>query len=367
MKTMTIPADPKELTAEWLTEALRSTGVIDRASVKGIETDIVGEGSGFIGQLARVKLSYDRAEPGAPTSLIGKFPGASEGGRMIGNTFDFYHREIRFYEEIADQVELRTPKRYYSVMDRDAQQYILLLEDLAPAPVGDQLAGATRAQAELAVRSIADFHATWWQSAALDKISDWMPTLDAPVQNLAEGAYQQAWQPFLENFGSGLSADMKDLGKRVGERVIKLQQSFADEPVTINHGDFRMDNLFFHDFTDGAKLAVADWQISTRGRGIFDVSYLLCGGMQPELRAQHERDLLRIYTDVLAERGVKGYGFDKAWEEYRRGALFMLVYVVIAIGTLDSSNERGLALFLAWVNRAVAAIEQLEAAELLPA
>jgi aminoglycoside phosphotransferase (APT) family kinase protein len=193
-----------------------------------------------------------------------------------------------------------------------------------------------------------------------------MPTLDAPVQNIAEGAYQQAWQPFLENFGGGLSPEMKELGKRIGERVIKLQQSFADEPVTINHGDFRMDNLFFHDFTDGAALAVADWQISTRGRGIFDVSYLLCGGMEPALRAEHERDLLRIYTDVLAEHGVKGYGFDKAWEEYRRGALFMWVYVVIAIGTLDASNERGLALFLAWLNRAVAAAEHLKAAELLP-
>lgn len=367
MKTMSIPAGPQELTAEWLTNALRSSGVIDRAAVATATSDIVGEGSGFIGQLARVKLAYDREEPGAPATLIGKFPGASEGGRMIGNMFDFYHREIRFYEEIADQVELRTPRRYYSAMDRDAQQYVLLIEDLAPAPVGDQLAGCVREQAELAVRTIAKFHATWWQSPALEKIAEWMPTLDAPVQNFAEGAYQQAWQPFLDNFGGGLSLEMKDLGKRVGERVIKLQQSFADEPVTINHGDFRMDNLFFHNFEDGAKIAVADWQISTRGRGIFDVSYLLCGGMEPDARAKHERELLQIYADVLAEHGVKDYGFDRAWEEYRRGALFMLVYVVIAIGTLDASNERGLALFLAWLNRAVTAIEQLKAAELLPA
>jgi len=41
-------------------------------------------------------------EPGAPASLVAKFPGASEMGRHIGNLFDFYNREIRFYEEIAE-------------------------------------------------------------------------------------------------------------------------------------------------------------------------------------------------------------------------------------------------------------------------
>ena len=367
MSTMMIPAGPEDLTADWLTDALRSGGVITKARVTSFEAPRIGEGAGFIGQLAQVALHYDLDEGGAPASLIAKFPGASEGGRSIGNLFDFYHREIRFYEEIADRVELRTPKRYYSAMNRDTADYILLIEDLSPARVGDHLEGCTAKAAELAVRSIAKFHATWWQSPDLDAIAEWMPTLDAPVQNLAEGAYQQAWQPFVDNFGAGLSPNMKSIGEQIGQRVVKLQRSFADAPLTISHGDYRLDNLFFPPIAGGDDIAVADWQISTRGRGIFDISYLLCGGMEPELRRAHERELLHLYSDLLAENGVKDYGFDRAWEEYRRGALYVFVYVVIAIGTLDATNERGVALFVAWLRRATAAIEELNAAELMPA
>jgi len=367
MNTMTIPAGPHELTPAWLTGALRSTGALGDAEVTSVQAAVVGEGSGFIGQLARVALTYDRAEPGAPASLIGKFPGASEGGRMIGNLFDFYHREIRFYEEVADRVELRTPRRYFSAMDRNAQQYILLLEDLAPAIVGDHLEGCLVREAELAVRTIAKFHASWWDSPQLDKIAEWMPALDAPVQNLAQGAYQQAWQPFRDSFGAGLSPRMIAVGEQIGQNLIRLQQSFANAPLTINHGDFRLDNLFFPPIAGGAPIAVADWQISTRGRGIFDISYLLCGGMEPEIRREHERDLVRTYADVLAEHGVTDYPFEQAWEEYRRGALFVLGYVVIAIGTLDTANARGVSLFTTWLRRAVAAIEELDAPELMPA
>lgn len=365
-ETITIPANPSELTAEWLTDALRSGGAIAKARVTSFDAPRIGEGVGFIGQLAQVALHYDIEEAGAPASLIAKFPGASEGGRAIGNLFDFYHREIRFYEEIADEVELRTPKKYFSAMNRDTAQYILLLKDLTPARVGDQLAGCTAAEAEIAVRSIAGFHATWWESPGLKAIAEWMPAIDAPVQNLADGAYQQAWQPFLDNFGAGLSPQMKSTGDQIGKHLIALQRSFADAPLTISQGDYRLDNLFFPPITGGDKIAVVDWQISTRGRGIFDISYLLCGGLATEIRRAHEHDLLRIYTDVLAERGVKDYPFDRAWEEYRRGALYVFVYVVIAIGTLDTANERGMALFIAWLQRAAAAIEDLNAAELMP-
>jgi hypothetical protein len=40
---------------------------------------------------------------------------------------------------------------------------------------------------------------------------------------------------------------------------------------------------------------------------------------------------------------------------------------VIATGFLNPSNERGMAVFRAWLQRRSAAIEQLDASELMPA
>ena len=147
-----IPAGPQDLTPEWLTQALRQSSVIGDAAVSSLETETIAEGVGLIGQLARVTPRYDRPEAGAPASLIGKFPAAAPENRELAGQLRFYEREFRFYEEIAEEVELRTPRRYFGAMDADSGEYVLLLEDLAPARVGDQLAGCSRREADLAVR-----------------------------------------------------------------------------------------------------------------------------------------------------------------------------------------------------------------------
>lgn len=365
--TSAIPGAPGDITPAWLTDALREGGVIRESAVTACDVRTIGEGSGFIGQLAQIRPTYDRNEPGAPASIIAKMPGASEGGRQIGNLFDFYHREIRFYEEIAHEVELRTPKRYYSAMNRDTQEYILLIEDLAPLCVGDQAEGCAVEQARLAVEQIGKFHATWWESPRLAEIGDWMPAINAPVQQVAAGAYAQAWKPFLDMFGAQLTPEVRSACERIGESVVKIQTAFAQPPLTISHGDYRIDNLFFSSDQSSMKLAVADWQISTIGRGAFDVAYLLCGGLPSELRRSHERDLVKLYHDTLVQNGVQDYPLDECWDDYRLGALFQFVYIVIAVGTLDAANERGMALWSAWLERGATAVEELNAIERLPA
>jgi hypothetical protein len=61
---------------------------------------------------------------------------------------------------------------------------------------------------------------------------------------------------------------------------------------------------------------------------------------------------------------VGQYGYDRAFEDYRVGALFMHVYTVVALGTLDTANERGVALFNEWLRRRSTAIDELACHEL---
>ncbi len=119
MAKVKLPAGPQELTAPWLTSALRETGAISDSAVTASDYEIIGDGVGVLGQLARVRLEYDAPEVGAPASLVAKFPATVQQNRDLANLFRFYEREVRFYEEIADQVELRTPKRYYSRFDHE--------------------------------------------------------------------------------------------------------------------------------------------------------------------------------------------------------------------------------------------------------
>ena len=365
MEKLKIPAGPQELTPQWLTHALRQTGTITSAAVTSFDSEIIAEGVGLIGQLARLTPHYDRAEAGAPRSLIAKFPAEAQENRDVGNLFRFYEREIRFYEEIADEVQLRTPRCYYSAMDVDADEYVLLLEDMAPARVGDQLAGCSHQEAELAIRELAKFHATWWDTPRLEEL-EWMPCANDPINKSAEQSYQDAWDTFLERFGARLPKSLLATAEKLGSRAGRIQDQLADSPRTIRHCDYRLDNLFFATPEGGDPLAVIDWQIASRGRGTYDVGYFMSQSVDPRQRKASEVDLLKTYHRTLAENGVRGYDFAECLRDYRLATLFCLVYPVISGGTYDLNNERGVALVTAMLDRSVAAIVDLNAGELLP-
>src|SRR2546427_3186166 len=97
MAKVKLPAGPAELTADWLTWALRETGTIGNCSVRSFEYQVIGEGVGLLGQLARVRLQYDKLEAGAPASLVGKFPAAVREKRGLAQLFPFYERGVRVY------------------------------------------------------------------------------------------------------------------------------------------------------------------------------------------------------------------------------------------------------------------------------
>ena len=341
MAAQKLPSGPQDLTPEWLTQALREGGAIATSNVTSIDTAVVGEGVGFMGQLAQVSLSYDKAEEGAPQSLIAKLPAAAPENREVATFFRFYEREVRFYEQVAHAIELRTPRRYYSAFDPESGDYVLLLEDMAPARVGDQLAGCSVQQAELCLRELAKFHATWWENPKLSEFN-WMPSIDDDWQiESAEQSYAESWDPFIERFGHQLSPTLRDIAERFGKNIRPLMHKFGARPRTIVHGDYRLDNLFFGPLGSSDSLAVIDWQISSRGRGVFDVAYFLAGTLPPPERKAKEQDLLRMYHDILTERGVRGYDFDQCWADYRVSVLFLIVYSVISMGSLDMTNERG--------------------------
>lgn len=358
---------PEQVTAGWLTEALRSTGAIKASKVTSFDMKRdIAAGAGFMGELTHVTLHYDSPEANAPTTLIGKFPAPRPENREVATLFRFYERETRFYEEIADKVQLRTPHLYYSGFDAGSGDFVLLIEDLAWARLGDQLAGCTVEEARLCVRNLAQFHATWWNSPELETL-DWMPyTSDELISQTAQDSYAQAWPAFTQLAADKLTPARIEIGERFGKHVRELMQRFGDAPRTIIHGDYRLDNLFFGDPKGPDPLTVIDWQISSRGRGVFDVAYFTCGTMPPADRKRAEMDILKEYHQILTANGVAGYDFDACLADYRASVLFCLVYAVIGIGSLDLSNERGVELFFTIMERTYTAIEDLNAQEFLP-
>src|SRR5262249_30982820 len=152
--------------------------------------------------------------------------------------------------------------------------FLLLLEDLAPARCGDQVAGCSPEDAETAIRAIGKFHATWWESPRLEALA-WMPLLDHFVAPYHD-SFRKAWAPFVEKEGDRLPPAVRRIGEHLEACFPIAWEQLARPPRTIAHGDFRLDNLLFPPIPGGDSIAVVDWQGTRRGHGMFDAGYFLC-------------------------------------------------------------------------------------------
>lgn len=364
MVTSAFPSTIEAITPEWLTGALRAGGHLGDASVVSIQTEPVGQGVGLLCRLYRLTLGYSSASERAPASLIAKLPTADPQTRGMVGLFRFYEREVRFYEDVAEGLELSTPRRFYSNFDPASGDFILLIEDLSNIRIGDQLAGASVEDAKLAVSELAKLHGSWWQSPRLAHLS-WMPVLNDQVNKMGLALYPQAWGIFMERFGAKLDPRLVPIGEKLGAKVNDILDLLTDRPATVCHGDFRLDNLFFGDDQSSEPLTVIDWQISIRSVGTYDVGYMMSQSVNVEDRRTHERDILKLYHDALTERGVQDYSFDQCLEDYRWALLFCFAYPVMGGGLGDLSNERGFALAQAMMERSATAILDWDAGALI--
>lgn len=359
---MKIPTGPGALTAVWLTNTLQKSGTIRQSHVTTFEIEPLGDDQGITGQLARVSLAYNRHEAGAPQSLIAKFPATHTAAR---NTFrDHYIREVRFYEELGPKTKLRTPRCYYSSLDISTLAFMLLLEDLAPARSGDWVAGCTLEHAETAVRQIAEFHATWWNSPELEKMT-WLPqpSLDSLVQS--QERYQQRWLPFLNKMADRIPDELLAVGERVGEQYITIMQQLQEPPQTVVHNDYQLGNLFLGVTESDASLVVIDWQTLAIGLGAFDVACFLGGNIAPHERRATEMTFLKLYHTILVDNGVQDYSFEKCFDHYRLCMLRLLIRYVLVVGGDHLSAEQEKMFCSAIVPRYVAAVLDLNADEVL--
>lgn len=316
---------PGAIDARWLTDVLQHGGV--DAVVSGFEAKNVGTGQ--IGESVRFNLTYARAEDGAPASLVGKFPSPNEMSRATGIGLGNYHREVRFYQQLAPTALVATPRCWFTDVDETSGEFVLMMEDLAPAEQGDQLKGVTLDQARLVMEQAARLHASHWGDAGLDEIPWVSNTKAAPATSVNPGAVSALWQGFRSRYAERLQPHWIEVGEVISTKWAELG-SVHDGPRCLTHNDFRPDNMMFGIAGGGRPVTVLDWQSFAYGAGPTDVAYFLAGALPGDVRRAHEAELLGLYHRTLVDLGVSGYTQADLKRHYGQGAYLLFVTAFFA-------------------------------------
>jgi hypothetical protein len=354
-----LPKHASEIDADWLTDALRAGGAIDAdTKVTSVGLDPVAAGIGFMGEVARLRPTY---EGGAgPETVMAKIPTQDQHVRELLAPARVFEREARFYAELAPELDV-VPRAFHVGADEAAGDYVLLLEDLGHLRIGDQVRGSDADEAAAALTALGRFHASFWRSPRMDALA-WMPRIDDPGMKIGDQIYAASLPMFQDVFGHAITDDCASIVERFAPNVHQLMDRFAAMPHTVVHFDYRLDNLFFG---EDDTVTMIDFQASCKGGGAYDVGYFLSQNLPVDVRRANEDDLLRAYHDALVAGGVTDYSLEQLRDDVRVGILYGWIIPVYAVGTLDSSSERAMALWTEVIGRAQAAMVDHDVADLL--
>jgi hypothetical protein len=235
-----------------------------------------------------------------------KLPATDPASRAAGQLG--YRCETTFYREVANRLQLDIPRCYFAAMNECGDGFTLVLEDLAPAQSGDQIAGCSVDQARAAAVNVAGLHAPTWNDPSLREF-DWLIPDLAAYPDVAAAILVDATKQFLDRYA---------VSRSTAATLHNFADRFVDwaagrpEPFAMLHSDYRLDNLLFAQSDAPRPVVAVDWQVVTVGSPLRDVAFLVATGLSTASRRAGEKGIVEAYHRRLVALGVDGYGADSA-------------------------------------------------------
>lgn len=345
---------PAEVDADWMTHMMRARGHLP-AAASVVHVSAVPCGTGQLGDSFRFTLGYEPAGAG-PATLVGKFASHDPTSREFGRSSGYYRSEIRFYQQLAGSLPVSLPRALYAELADDDTDFVLLMDDLAPARQVDQLLGCSAEESARVLEQAAALHAASWRRADLASQA-WLGGPVGIFSHVTDN-FADVVRRFPELCADLVpEADLREAAKLI-ERAAAWKQVFRD-PQCLWHSDLRADNVLFDTGGGQRPVVLLDWQGVGYGRGCIDVAYWLGTSMTVERRRAHERDLIAGYHDALCRFGVRDYSAAQCWDDYRTHAIHGLQVGVFGLGAVKRT-ERGDRMWKIWIERTAAQVRDLD-------
>lgn len=289
-------------TVEQLIRTKYPAAVVNRIDL--IDSAIHGQQVVSTAQRMAIAVEYgDNTPADWPVRLSIKFARPGFGDLPL------YDNEVNVYTRLGDELPVNTPTCMGGVRDVAGSAFALVLEDLraADAEFPSVLSPTTPDDMTILLDQFARLHAEYWESPRLrDKEFDWLHEhTKGPLHDLftdqAGVPMVVAWQVDTMQFKRELLESVDETAATLLTKVSLAQAHQATLPRTLLHGDAHIGNTYV--LPNGAR-GLLDWQLTSRGFCMHDVSYILTTGLSVRDRREHEKDLIDYYRDRLIEYGV---------------------------------------------------------------
>ena len=308
LTNIAVPEELEDLlTSEWLQRALATR-------FPGVRIENVIPGPVVDARVSTNALFRIEGElpVGLPAALCvkGYFGDEGRAARAAGIS------EACFYRDLAHRTGVRTLNCVFADVDAGGHG-VVITEDANEIGVTfcDALDHCTVERTADLLGQLAVLHAYGWENAALGR-QDWLEPRLAHM--LAVRGLPEIRANFDGPNGSGVPDRVRDAHALV-EAYDHLIAGTPGSRWTVMHGDAHVGNTFLD---DQGQAGLLDWQITQYAPWSLDVSYHIASALEPDVRADRERDLLRHYLDRLAAAGVVDPpSFEVAWGDYRVGVV----------------------------------------------
>lgn len=367
MSAQTPPlSTPEDATPAWLAAALAEGGLaLPPGAILEVVSEPLGTERSNLANIARLRL---KTAPGValpaslPRSLIMKF--ASTNSASFVRAWRLGRREVSFYQRLAGEEAPRTPRCYFAALDDKSGDFTLLLEDLGAARNPDQESGALLEDARVAIDHLARFHGHFWQHPLLDACADWLPLPNANREAFAFFV-SRAWRACAARYPA-LPTSRPEVLDTLERVTGPLLDRLSIGPITLLHGDCRLDNMFFASEAWPEPFAIIDWQLALRGRGMWDVAIFLVGSLTPADHAAFAPALLSRYHAALSAAVGGGYSLEACTADYHAAVIGSFSQLAVIIDQQLRSRGAPTGVFTIWIERLAAAVQRsLDSGELL--
>ena len=314
-----LPCHPQNMTTDFLTQALNAPS----GSLQQIDFSPIGTGQ--VADSYRLQLIWNGFD--GPTSLVAKCSAGDKTSRETAHNLHLYEIETSWYAQLASSAGVRVPHPHYVAFDAASGDFVLLLEDCAPAKQIDQMLGVQPEDVAAALAEAAHLHRFRWGDPQLGEIA-WLnygQNNKDYVKNLLPAIAPE----FLARYRTRLAPEILDLTRDfVAHYEAYAAAPAKPPPLALTHGDFRLDNMLYRD--GAGRVVILDWQTVSASAPMLDVAYCIATSLaDPKIRAQMEEKLL---ADYLAQLNLSAgaYEFETAWHDYRHAAFAGLLMALVS-------------------------------------